>query len=235
MQVSRPNREEIFTAITNHTQFSAYFLNKLKLENSWDSTFTEGAVIDYRRFLYLVVLKKHGIIETRNATMIPSYAVDQVFHQHILYTKSYQALCNDLGYFIHHQPNEDENDLREEYAATLEAYQREFNELTLFWPNVETQFQENTNIWVNTTRHNIVSKDNGPGCVYIIFLGGLILSSVFELVHWGLAIAILVAIYISRNILLPEAVDKPDNVIKNPPVYVSSSSSCGGGGGCGGG
>jgi hypothetical protein len=81
--------------------------------------------------------------------MTPSEAVDQAWHLHLTYTRSYwEDLCGTvLEWPLHHGPTKGgpEGDRRyhEQYAATLEAYRLAFGEPPPdIWPDVETRFRQ---------------------------------------------------------------------------------------------
>jgi hypothetical protein len=69
------------------------------------------------------------------AELAPSYAVDQVWHNHILDTRSYQQLQTVLmpdGGFIHHNPIKAEQQLYEmRYANTLSLLSKKVVNLML--------------------------------------------------------------------------------------------------------
>lgn len=53
----------------------------------------------YRHFLYLR-------LKYPQARLVPHRAVDEMWHQHILHTRDYAAMClNVLGGFFHHEPS----------------------------------------------------------------------------------------------------------------------------------
>ena len=100
------------------------FSDRLARENGWTKSFTAAAIDEYKKFVYLAAT---------SATMVsPSDVVDQVWHQHLTYTRSYwQHMCATLlGKPLHHNPSgggHDENaKFGNLYAATLAAYRREF-------------------------------------------------------------------------------------------------------------
>ena len=82
---------------------------------------------EYLRFMYL---KAACDVEGIRSILAPSPAIDELWHQHLLDTKSYKMLENVLlpnGGFIHHNPFEDEQDgypERLEYTRLL--YQDRF-------------------------------------------------------------------------------------------------------------
>lgn len=110
------------------------FVGRLAEENRWPVAYAERVFGEYKRFLYLAVAAEHPAS--------PSDAVDQAWHLHLAYTRSYwEQLCGKvLNKPLHHLPTkggqaEDEkhSDL---YRRTLESYERHFGQAAPFdiWP-----------------------------------------------------------------------------------------------------
>lgn len=94
------------------------FAEKLARNNNWTAEEADRAIEEYKRFMYLVIT--YG-----NAA--PSDAVDQVWHQHILYTKDYNYFCQRYaGRFIHHSPDRKRGSSNEAYEKTWYRYFKEF-------------------------------------------------------------------------------------------------------------
>ncbi|MCX6367657.1 MAG: hypothetical protein NTX57_13265 [Armatimonadetes bacterium] len=102
------------------------FVQRLARENEWGVLFTEQVIGEYRRFLYLTQVAEHAVT--------PSKAVDEAWHLHLLYTRSYwEVLCGEiLGKPLHHEPGtgkpEDSVHFAAQYARTQESYQQVFGE-----------------------------------------------------------------------------------------------------------
>lgn len=109
------------------------FSVRLGEENGWSAEYVARVMEEYRRFLYLGVTCAHPVT--------PSDAVDQVWHLHLLYTKSYWIdLCEQtLGRPFHHGPskggrNEDRK-YGNLYLRTLESYVNNFGPAPAdIWP-----------------------------------------------------------------------------------------------------
>lgn len=78
------------------TQFT--FAKRLARENGWPEVYTSRVITEYKRFLFLCCVSADGVT--------PPDAVDQAWHLHLTYTKSYWiSLCQDtLNKQIHHNP-----------------------------------------------------------------------------------------------------------------------------------
>ncbi len=100
------------------------FLNRLCRENGWSSSFALRAIREYKRFVYLAAISPIPVT--------PSPAVDQVWHLHLLYTRSYwEGLCQGvLGKPLHHGPtaggNAEAAKFDNWYNATTSLYCAEF-------------------------------------------------------------------------------------------------------------
>lgn len=73
------------------------FSTRLALENHWTLYFTQNALLEYKKFMFLAA--------TNNEMVSPSETVDIVWHQHLIFTNSYSDLCNLLGKRIEHIPS----------------------------------------------------------------------------------------------------------------------------------
>jgi len=65
------------------------FSTRLAHENRWTKHFTEQAIVEYKKFMYLAA--------TSNFMVSPSEIVDVVWHQHLIFTQSYQDFCKPIG------------------------------------------------------------------------------------------------------------------------------------------
>ncbi|HEX6429775.1 MAG TPA: hypothetical protein VF008_18910 [Niastella sp.] len=110
------------------------FSHKLSAKQNWSPTFTERVVEEYRKFIFLCCISPNGAS--------PSQAVDEAWHLHLTYTKSYWIdLCkNTLNKDIHHHPSqggdEEDHKHRDWYSETLINYQSVFGSLPPddIWP-----------------------------------------------------------------------------------------------------
>jgi uncharacterized protein (TIGR04222 family) len=114
------------------------FARRLAREHGWSQAHADGAVREYKRFCFLAVAAGHVVT--------PSDAVDEVWHQHLTYSRDYwQHFCPDvLGSALHHEPTRGgpaQNRLHyAQYAETLASYQRWFGPPPeAYWPDARTQ------------------------------------------------------------------------------------------------
>ena len=73
------------------------FSTRLADENMWTKNFTQEAILEYKKFMYLAAIS--------DAMVSPSEIVDKVWHEHLVFTQSYQELCNLIGKQIQHVPS----------------------------------------------------------------------------------------------------------------------------------
>jgi uncharacterized protein (TIGR04222 family) len=98
------------------------FARRLAREQGWSPEFTRRVLEEYRRFLFLAVTAGHPVT--------PGDAVDQAWHLHLIYTRSYwEDLCGRvLRQPLHH-------------GATLASYRRQFGEPPAdLWPAPAERF-----------------------------------------------------------------------------------------------
>lgn len=116
------------------------FSQRLARENSWPPEFALRVVVEYKRFLYLCVEAGHPVT--------PSDEVDQAWHLHLVYTRSYwDDLCGEvLGRPIHHGPTKggftESEKFQDWYGKTLQSYEHHFAQTPPpdIWPAGEKRF-----------------------------------------------------------------------------------------------
>ncbi len=136
------------------------FTKRLARENDWPQDFASRVAEEYRRFIYLAMRAGHPVT--------PSDEVDQAWHLHLIYTRSYwDELCAQvLERPLHHGPTRggraEAAKYHDWYAKTLESYARVFgsdapNDI---WPDPALRFSRNIR-WrrVNTAAHWLVPKN----------------------------------------------------------------------------
>lgn len=116
------------------------FAARLARENGWSRVYAERVVNEYKRYIFLAV--------TAGRPMTPSEEVDQAWHLHLAYSKSYWTrMCGELLKTpLHHNPteggsNEHDKHLRQ-YDDTLRQYRETFGKDAPrdIWPDAVTRF-----------------------------------------------------------------------------------------------
>jgi uncharacterized protein (TIGR02265 family) len=107
---------------------------KRKLDLSQDEA--ETLFADTKRYLYLVHIAGRGLA--------PTPALDAGWHEFLMYTRDYQAFCNQFfGRFIHHVPNPRLKPHRLLSSAdTVELATEHFGELSSNWDLPEGTYMD---------------------------------------------------------------------------------------------
>ncbi|MFK7741149.1 MAG: hypothetical protein AB8H80_12595 [Planctomycetota bacterium] len=115
------------------------FRQRLARENGWSQEFAQRAIEEYRRFVLLAMTAGHPVT--------PSDEVDQVWHLHLCYTRSYwDDLCAKvLERPLHHGPTLGGGGERAKfddwYRRTLVSYERRFGVPPAdLWPPPHVRF-----------------------------------------------------------------------------------------------
>lgn len=139
------------------------FSARLARENGWTRGFAERVIEEYRRFLYLAMTAGHPVS--------PSVQVDQAWHQHLTYTRSYwDELCGRvLGRPLHHEPTKgggaEGDKFADWYARTLASYRAAFvaEPPRDIWPAPAERFAKEARIvQVSRATHWMIRKPRLP-------------------------------------------------------------------------
>lgn len=132
------------------------FEKRLARENDWDLAFSLRVIFEYKRFVFLMLEAGHPVT--------PSDQVDQAWHLHLLYTRSYwDDLCGHIaGRSLHHGPTAGGRDEGQKYsdwyAKTKISYERLFGEKTPpeIWPADEIRFGDDVEFVRINRRRNLI-------------------------------------------------------------------------------
>ena len=115
------------------------FTRHLIKNHGWTEKYAYRAISEYKKFVFLTVVAEHQIV--------PSDTVDQVWHAHLLLTKSYwDEFCPQiLGRKLHHHParggKEERADFHQLYRQTIGSYRQYFGKPPLdIWSPPEIRF-----------------------------------------------------------------------------------------------
>ena len=165
------------------------FVARLARENDWNPAYAAAVVQEYRRFLFLAA--------TGAGAVTPSDAVDQAWHLHLAYTRSYwDDLCGGvLGRPLHHGPTaggaQEQTRYHAQYVATLVAYEAAFGTAPppAIWPPVERRFAarfvraDRATLWLVPKRAALVSVAAPvAGVALIAATGGTVAAVLVPLV-----------------------------------------------------
>jgi len=137
------------------------FTQRLARDNHWSLPFATRVVEEYKRFMFLAVVCDHVVS--------PSDEVDQCWHLHLVYTRSYwDEFCGEvLRHPIHHGPTRggkaDSDKFVDLYAKTKQSYLEKFGERPPadVWPDSETRFDtSDRKHWISRKDFWIIRKPN---------------------------------------------------------------------------
>jgi hypothetical protein len=137
--------------------FTKAFADKLSRKLNWDKSFALRAIWEYKKFVYL------GVISDFSVT--PSKVIDQVWHEHLLFSSGYRKFCKDIiQYDFDHNPEliavgSQTETFQSQYYQTIELYKTEFGTIPPqeIWDS--TKFEE-------TIEKIKKTKKNQPDAVY---------------------------------------------------------------------
>lgn len=124
LQVNTDLWTKIMLFDLDHPVSDYCFSIRLAKENCWSKSFTEKAILEYKKFMYLAA--------TADEMVSPSEIVDIVWHQHLIFSKSYKEFCAEIGKYIQHIPSTHNKDkavkFKECRTRTLKLYMQTFGE-----------------------------------------------------------------------------------------------------------
>jgi uncharacterized protein (TIGR04222 family) len=151
------------------------FTARLARENRWTPGFAERVIREYKRFCILAVHSGHPVT--------PSEQVDQAWHLHLTYTRSYwDRFCGTvLGRPLHHEPTAggaaEGHKFEDWYSRTLASYERLFGERPPadIWPPPAKRFsRRNDWKWYNAGRYWLVPR---PAAAFSLVVATVLLLS----------------------------------------------------------
>src|ERR671922_2405479 len=138
------------------------FSRRLARENDWPTDYTRRVIEEYKRFAFLAMVAGHPVT--------PSDPVDQVWHLHLTYSRSYWGdFCpNVLGKALHHEPTRggwaEQWKFYEWYRHTLESYERllGYPPPSDIWPDPAIRIGgEEHFVRINQGRYLLIPQTNG--------------------------------------------------------------------------
>jgi len=116
--------DEIVAKFGGQSPFIKAFADKLSRKLNWEKKFTLKAIWEYKKFVYM------GVISDFSVT--PSKVIDQVWHEHLLFSAGYRKFCKEvIKYDFDHHPElvsvtSQTEAFQTQYFHTIELYKREF-------------------------------------------------------------------------------------------------------------
>jgi len=114
----------IISKFGGENPFTKAFADKLCRKLNWKNDFAHKALWEYKKFVYL------GVISDFSVT--PSKIIDQVWHEHLLFSAGYRKFCEEvIKYDFVHSPelvplSRQTETFKTQYYHTLELYKTEF-------------------------------------------------------------------------------------------------------------
>ena len=96
------------------------FSTRLANENFWTKDFTEQAILEYKKFMYLAA--------TSDFMVSPSEIVDTVWHQHLIFTQLYQDFANIIGKQVQHIPSTHNKEEAQKFRLAKERTKKFYTE-----------------------------------------------------------------------------------------------------------
>jgi hypothetical protein len=170
------------------------FSDRLARDNGWTKPYALAVVEEYKKFLFLCTITTTGVT--------PSDAVDQAWHLHLTYTRSYWTdLCAKmLGKDIQHNPTkgggEEASKFLDLYEETLRLYASKFGVAPPenIWPNSIQRFSDIDFVRVNKRTNWVVPKPGTNGKRFFVHALMLILLVFFSYMNVGKALHLTVVV-----------------------------------------
>ncbi len=150
--------EEIQAFELDDPNVALTFSERLARENAWTIDYALRSIDEYKKFMYLICINHHPLT--------PSDQVDQVWHLHLLYTRSYWIhFCDGiLKRSIHHGPTKGGANEQEKfydwYEKTKQMYRVTFQENPPedIWPISNDRFNAIDFVRVNRSQYWLLKK-----------------------------------------------------------------------------
>jgi uncharacterized protein (TIGR04222 family) len=153
------SRIQAFSLDQANTQLS--FSRRLARDNGWSTDYARRVIEEYKKFVFLAVTAGHPVT--------PSDQVDQVWHLHLSYTRSYwQEFCPKiLQTTLHHEPtrggSSEQLKFDSWYSKTLESYEQFFGHIPPIdiWSKPKDRFGRDLHFMrINTQQNLVLPKPN---------------------------------------------------------------------------
>lgn len=134
------------------------FSARLARENGWSIAYTHRVIAEYKRFIFMCCVTDSGVT--------PSDPVDQAWHLHLTFTRSYWTdLCkNTVGREIHHNPTkggeQEAKKFDSLYTSTHQLYVSKFGTIPPadIWQTNQERFSDINFQRVNIGQYWLVKK-----------------------------------------------------------------------------
>ena len=110
------------------------FSTRLANKNFWTKEFTKLAILEYKKFMYLAT--------TSEFMVSPSEIVDTVWHQHLIFTQSYQDFCKLIGKTIQHIPSTHNKEEFDKFKQAKERTKKFYTNIFGDQPNTIWEYND---------------------------------------------------------------------------------------------
>ena len=207
------NRIQNFRFDEQETAFT--FSDRVARENGWPKHYSLRVIEEYKRFIFICCISNNGVT--------PSDPVDQVWHLHLTFTKSYwKDFCqNTLQKEIHHTPTKggkrEAEKFNDYYTHLKETYTQIFEEnppADIWQPN-KVRFSDIHFQRVNLKKYWLIKKP-GKYLKSQLLLVCLFIISMFSIQATG---DIMIGIFLTLVITVITTV----SIIKRSPIDTNLS------------
>lgn len=158
----KPNEQALWNKLSafslDEPGINFSFSDRLARENGWTKSYSLRVVEEYKKFILLCCIS--------HCEVTPSDAVDQAWHLHLTYTKSYWFdLCKStIEKEIHHNPTKGGKDEADKfggfYTSTHDLYKEVFGYTppSDIWPDNNTRFSDIDFRRVNLKSYWLIKK-----------------------------------------------------------------------------
>lgn len=145
------------------------FSIRLAHENAWPARFTAKAILEYKKFMYLAA--------TANGMVSPSEIVDVVWHQHLIFTQSYDNFCKILGRKIEHIPSTHRSNEKHLFTEARERTAQLY---------IETFGEMPDDIWQGNSIYDSLNMpkarfNNGEEFIFALLITGILIVPAYYL------------------------------------------------------
>ncbi|MGH8522866.1 MAG: glycine-rich domain-containing protein [Gammaproteobacteria bacterium] len=154
--------QRIFAFSLDQADSELPFSRRVARDNGWSKDYTWRVIEEYKRFAFLATVAGHPVT--------PSDPVDQVWHLHLTYSRSYwEDFCpHVLGKALHHEPARggpaEQQKFSDWYQKTLASYERLLGHPppSDIWPDPATRFGGAQDfVRINKACYWLIPKPNG--------------------------------------------------------------------------
>jgi len=194
----------------DETDVSLTFSQRLARENGWNKNYALRVIEEYKKFLFLCCVS--------TTPVTPSDPVDQAWHLHLTYTKSYwNNLCkNTLKREVHHNPTKggktEQDKFYNLYGGLQQIYFQKFSSYppTDIWHDNDTRFSDVNFQRVNLSNYWLVKKP-GKQLKPILLTLFAIITGILCIQAKGIAVFIIIFVILTIAAVIQHFKDGDNN------------------------